>query len=529
MRSGNPVFNDDAGRIDAVFEELNQRHQPGVAVGIALNGRPVYCRGFGLANVAIPAVLTPSTRMRVQSATKHFTCLAYLLLCEQGLAHPDDPLRKYLPDLHRVTHDITIRQVMGHVSGLRDSHDIRYQFSGTGQEVDTDALVSLYRTIDDVNFQPGTGWCYCNGGYGILSVVIERITGTALEEVLRNRIFDPLGMSHTLLCRHDGDLPDDAAANHTRVADGSFRMPPAMGALAGNGGIVSTVNDMLRWLAHMDAPIVGSRESWELMKTPQVLTNGTRTGYGLGLIVGRYRGVATISHPGGTLGSTSQMLKIPAAGLDMEIMSNRDDVSCEALACRVLDACLSGLEPVEERDAGRCITGTFRSKHSGRVVELYARDGRQMAFLDGSPLMVEHRDRGELRVVSSSGVIRQSLQPIGETEEPNELRLDDFGNIDELQRVAPAVPEERREIAGAYASAASRAHVLIEESDGGLRLRAMGAFGSAEYALECIGERTWRARTDSGPFGGALAFSRDLSEFRFSTRATRGLPFARQS
>src|SRR5437762_3490431 len=108
----------DASKVDAIFAELNQCHLPGAAVGIAIDGIPVYRKGFGLASMELPMVLAPTTRMRIGSTTKHFTCLAFLLLCEEGLAKIDDPLGKFVPELNSVAHHVTIRQLMGNTSGL---------------------------------------------------------------------------------------------------------------------------------------------------------------------------------------------------------------------------------------------------------------------------------------------------------------------------------------------------------------------------------------------------------------------------
>ena len=107
----------DGLKLDAIFAQLDQCERPGAAVGIAVGGKPVYRKGFGLANMELPLALCPSMRMRIGSTSKHFTALAYLLLCEEGQAHEDDPVLKYLPELHAVTHAITMRQLMGHLSG----------------------------------------------------------------------------------------------------------------------------------------------------------------------------------------------------------------------------------------------------------------------------------------------------------------------------------------------------------------------------------------------------------------------------
>src|SRR5207302_6970418 len=98
------------------------------------------------------------------------------------------------------------------------------------------------------------------------------------------------------------------------------------------GAMVSTIDDMLRWLTHMGTPTVGSAQTWAAMKAPQRLVNGRSTGYGLGLFSSQYRGVEVISHPGSWTGANAQMLKVPTAGLDVVIMANRYDESTVLLA-----------------------------------------------------------------------------------------------------------------------------------------------------------------------------------------------------
>ena len=216
-----PVVELNEQKIDAIFADIDQCHLPGAAIGIAVNGRPVYRKGFGLASMDLPLVLTPGIRLRIGSTSKHFTCCAYLLLCEEGRAGMDDPVGKYLPELHPVTQKVTMRQLMASTSGLRDVDDIFLQFNdsygwdgGAARSVRSADLLALYRSIDDVNAAPGTAWIYNNGGWLILSTVVERITGQSLEQVLWERIFEPVGMHNTLLRRVDTDfLPNTAWKN----------------------------------------------------------------------------------------------------------------------------------------------------------------------------------------------------------------------------------------------------------------------------------------------------------------------------
>jgi D-aminopeptidase len=519
----------DERKIDAIFAELDQCCLPGAAVGIAIRGKPMYRRGFGLANMELPVILSPTIRMRIASVTKHFTCLAYLLLCEDGKAGVDDPIGTYLPETHPVTRGVTIRQLMGHLGGLRDAHDLSWQFCGTGRAVSSADLLSLYCDIDSVNAAPGTAWIYSNGGYLMLSVAIERITGQSLEDVLRERIFDPVGMYATLLRRLDTDFVPNSATLHMVNPTGGYEKSHLGVAFAGEAGMVSTVDDMLRWLAQINAPVVGSTATWEIMKEPQRLTNGTLTGYALGLVTGQYRGVETISHIGGTMGGNARMLKVPAAGLDIVVMVNRGDVWAALLSERILDACLPGLDPIKEPSRGPFASGVFRSPTTGRVVHLFAKEGRQIASIDGTDMLVEPDDGGVLWPVGISRHVKQAVTLAGGGAKPVSIRLSDFGNVDELVREKPLREPDVRVIAGHYLAdrAAATEATILETSDGPQLLTA-GRFGSAVYPLENLADGIWRAKSISVMFlGGILLFDDDGSAFHFSTSSTRALTFRR--
>jgi hypothetical protein len=129
---------------------------------------------------------------------------------------------------------------------------------------------------------------------------------------------------------------------------------------------------MLRWMSHMDAPVVGSPATWAAMKTPWRLANHHSTGYGLGLFIDHYRGVETLWHAGGVIGGNAQMLKVPAAALDIVVLVNRGDAKATLLANKIIDACLGGLSPIKEPFSGPFVTGTFRSPATGRVLRLFA-------------------------------------------------------------------------------------------------------------------------------------------------------------
>ncbi|HUN98947.1 MAG TPA: serine hydrolase domain-containing protein [Bradyrhizobium sp.] len=513
----------DERMIDAVFAEVDQSRLPGAVVGIAVDGKPVYRKGFGLASMELPVVLSPAARMPIGSATKHFTCLAYMLQCEEGRANVDDPIGKYLPELNPVIKSVTMRQLMGHLGGLRDIFDICTTFSGTAREVRAADAIALYRDMNDMNAAPGVTWSYNNGGYMLLSAAIERITDQPFEEVLRTRIFEPVGMFDTLLRHFDTNVLHGAATLHKTSEKGGFEKGHRYIEGGGQGGIVSTVNDMLRWMAHMDAPVVGRRETWKLMRTPQTVANGFSTGYGLGLMTGSYRGADTLFHTGSVVGCNSQMLKVPCAGLDIVVMVNRDDILAPVLVNKVLDICLTDLEPVEDETERAPATGRFRSPKSGRVIQLVAKGAQQIVSIDGTDLLFAPDAEGVLTFMPVGGPTRMSVTLVGVRERPTGVILSEFGNADEFVPAAPAGNADALSIAGQYCSAGTGSTVTVE-ADG--RVHATGRFGSAEYRVEPLIESVWRMRaTAAPPIGGILSF--DEHGFRFSNGNTRALAFRR--
>jgi CubicO group peptidase (beta-lactamase class C family) len=518
----------DLGKVEAIFSNLAQSHFPGAAVGIAINGRPVYRKGFGLASAELPVVLSPTIRMRIGSITKHFTSLAYLLLCEDGKAHIDQNLGTLFPELHPVIHGVTMRQIMGHLSGMRDVFDICWHFSGVGHPVSSSDLLSLYTTIDDINAAPGDSWIYNNGAYLILSAAIERITDSTLEDVLAERIFNRVGMRDTLLRRVDTDFVSNSATLHTPNSRGEFSKLYMGTSLAGEGGLVSTVNDMLTWLSHMDVPMIGTDQTWKMLTTAQTLHNGISTNYGFGLMLENYKGVKLLRHSGGLLGGNADMVKVVAGGFDMVILVNRGDVWATTLANQVLDSCLLGLQPAGISREAAPITGRFRSSTSGRVIQLLGRDRQQFAIIDGVEIPVDFEKNNVLRPAQIWSFLKQKVVLVGNPTNPESLVLDEFGNRDPMLPLETDIRPSASRIEGTFYSRSTRSQVSINADSSGASMRSRGLFGVETYNLECLGRGIWRASAEGPlPRGGILSFQEDGDYFSFTAPRTRDLVFRR--
>jgi D-aminopeptidase len=529
----------NASKIDELCRSFDQSQLPGAAIGIAIKGTPVYRKGFGLASMELPIVLSPMVRMRIGSTTKHFAAFAFMLLCEQQKASIDDPLGKHLPELPRAAQAVTMRQLMGNTSGLRDVYDICWQFSGTGNRVLASELLGLYRDLPEVNAEPNVAWIYNNGGWLLLSAVIERIVGKDLEVALEEMIFKPLGMNDTMLRRFDTDFVANSATLHMCGPEGIYERSYLGTAMMGEGGMVSTVDDMLRWLAHMDKPISGRLSTWATMKEPLRLANGHSTDYALGLMVGQYRGIDILHHGGGVNGGGAQMLKVPTVGLDVIVITNRHDASAVGIANAVLDCCLVGLNPGPTILQSRVVTGLYRSPKTGRVIQLLRMDRTplfsaiesqtlQVMMLDGLDLPMVRDERGHLRPVEGLGYLKQSVELLGPAEHPTGLRLSDFGTTDDFDELVLRHDPTLGELAGRYVSESSHTELEAVQSDRGAHIKSRGAFGRTEMALERLSESIWQARPRlvTTP-GGILTLDDSKQKLRFDSPRTRAMYFQR--
>lgn len=542
-------------KLDALFEPWNRSDAPGLVVGVARAGQPVYRRGFGLASLEHGVANSAATRMRIGSTSKHFTALAALLLAEESRLDLDAPTRHYLPELTGPAGAPTLRQLMTHSGGLRDPHDLPgiLLHRGFAANVPDGMGLEVSQRFTGANFAPGERMIYCNNGYHLLSLIIERVSGQELGAFLRERILAPLGLRATELLRSDLRIVPGIATFHLPQADGGWRrgiFPTE--ELLGAGGIVSTVDDMLAWLAHLrGAKKVGSQQTWaELLEHPRY-ASGASGSYCLGLIREACRGVEIMHHAGTVHGGTCQMLTVPAHALDVIVMCNRMDMSAPALALNVVDAVLGDtvLAAAETSLPGAVygpLLGRWYAPGSHRVfgVMLHRADPGNPTAL---ALAIHQQPVGMLRPVA--GALRVSSPahgavdlPVPEVTDapPGELTFRDNGHAESFLRL-PEDPPTATELApglvGRYRYTELDVEVALVLEANALYLDLLPPHGISRFRLEPFSSAVFgMALTASAPLPypclGTLAVERQgntVSGLWLNSARTRNLWLERLS
>ena len=534
-------------RLDDVFKALNRSDAPGAVVGIAQHGQPIYRRGFGLASVEHGVVNTPATRMRIGSTSKHFTCFTALLLAEDGKLDLDAPASTYLPELPPLQGMPTLRQFMQHTSGYRCYLDLGFIGNGMGHAALGAPLAAMLRQ-QDVNFRPGEGQLYCNGGYLLLSLAIDRVAGKPFEQVLKERLLDPLGLHDTEGLTSDMTIVPRMVTMHSTDPKGGWRRG-TMHDVRGEGNMISTIDDMLRWIGHLrsDRKVIGKPETWRQLFEPARLTSGFESIYSLGLFNHRYRGVEVVHHAGGVLGGNSQMLSVPAHALDIAIMINSEAASAAELAMKVIDALLDDktvLEPPIARPAKQgyeYLIGTRYASTDGLLIGFGEVDGQLgMNFLGAPPMKL--RDEGErLRIgfedIAMGPFVMRTvdLAAGADGEAPAGLPFSETGRVEHLRRL-PATPPDTvalgGELVGRYRSRDANALATITQAEGALSLLLQGGYGETHLVLTACTEDLYvmgRAETPTATLG-TLTVKRDgatITGLGMTTGRTRRLTFVR--
>ncbi|HEX2077742.1 MAG TPA: serine hydrolase domain-containing protein [Longimicrobium sp.] len=419
---------DAAARVDSVFAAWRAPGVPGCAVGVAQNGRTVLRRAYGLAELEHQVPNTPETVFEAGSVSKQFTAAAVVLLARQGRLSLEDDIRRWIPEVPDYGLTITIRHLLNHTSGLRDWGSVM-EIAGwpRGSRIHTHAhVLDIVARQRSLNFHPGAQYLYSNTGYNLLAILVERVSGTRFAEFSRREIFQPLGMTHTQWRDDFTRIVPGRAQAYTRRG-GEFRLQMPFENVHGNGGLLTTVDDLLRWNQAIASGALGGILGE--METRGRLAGGRQIEYALGLRVAPYRGVREVAHSGSTAGYRAYLARYPDQSLSVAVLCNASGANPTLLAHRTADVFLGDaardtpLPPAITVDAAELErhAGLYRSTRTGEPMSLVMAEGR-LTHGGGQPLVpiapgVFRRGESETRIemLNATPALARVVYPDGDT------------------------------------------------------------------------------------------------------------------
>ncbi|WP_247235573.1 serine hydrolase [Telluribacter sp. SYSU D00476] len=318
-----------AARIDSLFAEWNKPGKPGAAIGVVHQGKLIYAKGFGEADLETGAPNSPETVFHVASVSKQFTAYAIVLLAEQGKLSLNDDIRKYLPEVPDFGKTITIRHLLNHTSGLRDQWNLLAMSGRRLDDVITkDHIFNLIKRQKELNFEPGSTFTYCNTGYTLLAEIVSRISKQTFPDWMQQNVFKPLGMNSTLFYDNNERLVRGRAYSfHITPGVGTFSKSPLNYANVGATSLFTTVSDLARWIDNFRSPKVGTPATMTQMLEKGRITKGDTLSYALGLFHNQYRGLSFYGHNGADAGFRSFLAYFPKEDYGFIILSNQAEFS----------------------------------------------------------------------------------------------------------------------------------------------------------------------------------------------------------
>ena len=332
--------------VDDLFEQWDKGDSPGAAVGIFKDGRILYARGYGVANLDYAIPMTPHTVVRIGSISKQFVAMCIALLAEQEQLTFDDDIRTYLPEMPDYGEPITINHLLHHTSGVHEYLDLVGLIGkpeGSVYGYSPREVLGLLSRLEELDFRPGERFSYSNSGYFLLAEVVSRVSGMKTSAFAKQHIFDPLGMKNTRFHDDPNAIIQNRGFGYSPVEGGGYRLDILRSEVIGDLGVITTVEDFLHWDRNLQRNRLGNgtQDLIEAMLSRGRLDNGDELSYALGLEIGTYRGLRTISHGGSAVGYVAEYIQYPEHRFSIVILSNLSTLGPGRLARGIADLYLA--------------------------------------------------------------------------------------------------------------------------------------------------------------------------------------------
>ena len=326
-------------KIDSLFADFTQE-TPGYAIGIAKNDEVIYKKAFGSANLDYGIPITPQSSFSIASVSKQFTAACIALLILEDKLSLETPASNFIPELKKCPDTIRVKHLMYNTSGIPDY--TRLQRKGGKSWVsfnyfDIDESIETSLTQDKLQFKPGERWDYSNMNFMLLTKIVESVSGQSFRDFIRVRLFEPLEMNNSFI--HDDitqivknrvmpynprtQLYVDAYREvgfHLKE-EGDYIQHHRNSPHYGGSGVVSTIDDLLKWTSNMVTKKFGGQEFYDLMHKTLKFDHD-RDNQAFGLYLNQYKGKNFVAWEGGDYGISSQLIRFPDQGIGIIVLSN---------------------------------------------------------------------------------------------------------------------------------------------------------------------------------------------------------------
>jgi CubicO group peptidase (beta-lactamase class C family) len=529
-------------KVDQLFATWDKPDSPGAAIAVIKDGAVVYKRGYGSANLEYNIPITPQTVFHVASVSKQFTAFSIVLLANQGKLSLDDDIRKHLPEVPDFGKKITIRQLIHHTSGLRDQWTLLGMAGWRLDDVITkEHIMKMVRYQKELNFDPGAEHLYCNTGYTLLAVIVERVSGQSFREFTEANIFKPLGMTNTHFHDDHEEVVKNRAYSYVPAgARGGFKAAPLNYANVGATSLFTTSEDLARWVMNFDDKKLGGAEALKQMQQTGVLNDGKPLTYAFGLTINPYRGLNTVGHAGGDAAYRSFAIWFPDQRFGVVALSNLGTLNPQQMSMRIADIYLADKfapEPAKPAVAERTpvkVDPAILDAYAGR----YLLDGRTLVIMtkEGDKLMGQPGNSPKAEMIPLSNntfFVKEANSEVTfeRDEEGNVVRFA-MKNATQSQsakrlNAPPATAAQLNEFGGDYYSSELGTAYTLVVKDGKLvaQHRRHDDISLSELDGDLFSGNRWFFQT--------VQFTRDsqkrITGFRLTSGRVRNLRFDRQS
>ncbi|UOK41697.1 MULTISPECIES: serine hydrolase domain-containing protein [Flavobacterium] len=330
-------------KIDSIIKtEFSDANEPGGAFLIAKNGKAMYKKAFGKANLELNVNMTTDDVFQIGSMTKQFTAVSILLLEKQGKLNINDPISKFVPD-YPSGNEITIKHLLTHTSGIKDFTKIKTISEIAQKEMTPKMMIDFFKN-EPIDFKPGEKFEYNNSGYVLLGYIIELTSGTTYENFIQKNIFEKIGMNNSYYASDRKIIKNRAYGYHKKSYGFVNKTIINFSVPFSSGSLMSTLDDMLKWQNALNQNMLLDTADLNKAFKKYNLGNGEEITYGFGWHIKDINGIPTREHGGSVFGFKSMAVYIPSKDIYVIGLSNCDCHSPTEITKEIAKLTLKSIE-----------------------------------------------------------------------------------------------------------------------------------------------------------------------------------------